>query len=144
MQQTDQADRRSVTDDRNGDRENGEAVSVYEWVADTARNNPVLVVGGAAALGAIAVIALSRRQPPPSNARLLERRLRRQLASAEKTLKQSVRDMRRSDFAEGLSELPGAVASRLGSLDAGQLEELAHRARGMLEQLASRISGAAR
>jgi hypothetical protein len=126
------------------DKSNGEAVSVYEWAADTARNNPMLVVGGAVAIGAIAVLALSRREPPQSNVQLLERRLRRQLVSAEKALKQSVKDIRRSDFGSGLGEFSGAVASRLGSLDTSQLEALAHSARRMLDHVAARVSSAVR
>ncbi len=141
MQQTDHAVGRE-----NGGRQNsnGEAVSVYEWAADTARNNPMLVVGGTVAIGAIAVLALSRRERPQSNVQMLERRLRRQLVSAEKALKQSVKDIRRSDFGNGLSELPGAVVSRLGSLDTSQLEALAHSARRMLDHVAARVSGAVR
>ena len=148
MQQTDHAASRNGTSNDaphgSGQQSNGEAVSVYEWVADTARNNPVLVVGGAAAIGAIAVLALTRRAPPPSNVKLLERSLRRQLASAEETLKRSVKDLRRADIGAGLSELPGAVASHLGNLDTSQLEALAHRARRMIDQVSQRISAAVR
>ncbi len=140
MEQRDHA----VSRDGNGQQANGEAVSVYEWVADTARNNPVLVVGGAAAIGALAVLALSRRAPPPSNVKLLERSVRRQMASAERALKQSVRDMRRSEIGAGLSELPGAVASRLGSMDTAHLEALADRARRIIDQVSARISAAVR
>jgi len=144
VQHTDQPESRIVAGDhRNGDHRN-DAVSVYEWAADTARNNPMLVVGGAVAIGAIAALALSSRREPKSNVQLLERRLRRQLVSAENALKQSVKDIRRSDIASGLSEIPGALASRIGSLDTSQLEGLAHSARRMLDHVAARVSSAVR
>jgi hypothetical protein len=128
-----------------GDHRNGEAASVYEWATETARHNPMLVIGGAVAIGAIAALALSsRREPPQSNVRQLESHLRRQLVSAEKALKKSVRDIRRSDVGTGLSELPEVVASRLGSMDTSQLEALAHSARRMLDNVAARVSGAVR
>lgn len=141
MQQSEHAESQNGANGKS----DGEAVSVYEWAATTARNNPMLVVGGAVAIGAIAALALSsRRETPQSNVRQLERSLRRQLVSAEKALKQSVKDIRRSDFGSGLSELPGAVASRLGNLDSSQLEALAHSARRMMDHVASRVSGIVR
>ena len=65
--------------------------SAYDWVRDTARNNPVLVVGGAVAVGALVVMAVtSRKSAPPSGVRAFERRIRRDIASAEKALRKSV------------------------------------------------------
>lgn len=111
--------------------------SVYEWVADTARNNPVLVIGGATAIGAIAVMALTRRSTPTSNLKTYERRLRRQVASAEKALKQS---MSSSRVAEGLAEFPAAIAGHIGSWDSSRLEALKNRAQNVVEQAATRVA----
>lgn len=123
--------------------ENGMSVqSAYDWVTDTARNNPVLVVGGAVAIGALAVMAVtSRKSAPPSRARAFERRIRREIASAEKALRKSVD---KSGFMSGLAELPTAVASRLGTWDSAQLEALKDRASHLAGQLAERASAVMR
>jgi hypothetical protein len=111
--------------------------SAYDWVADTARNNPVLVVGGAVAVGALVVMAVTaRKSSPPSAVRSFERRIRRDLASAEKAL----RRVDTSGFVSGLSELPSAVASRIGSWDTAQLQALSDRASQVAGQLASRAA----
>ena len=118
-----------------------EAQSVYTLVSDAARNNPVLVIGGAAAIGAIVVLALAKRETPPSGVRALERRLRRQVTSAEKALRQSVNASR---VADGLTEIPAAVASRLSTWDMSRIEALKDRAAQIVEQIASRVSSAVR
>lgn len=111
--------------------------SAYDWVTDTARNNPVLVVGGAVAVGALVVMAVTaRKSSPPSHVRSFERRIRRDLASAEKAL----RRVDTSGFVSGLAELPSAVASRIGSWDTSQLQALTDRASQVAGQLASRAA----
>lgn len=122
---------------------NGMSVqSAYDWVADTARTNPVLVVGGAVAVGALVVMAVtSRKTAPPSRVRAFERRIRRDIESAEKALRKSVD---RSGLMSGLADLPSAVASRLGTWDTAQLEALKDRASHLAGQLAERASAVMR
>jgi hypothetical protein len=126
----------------NGQSDSLSVQSAYDWVADTARSNPVLVVGGAVAVGALVVMAVTaRKSAPPSRARAFERRIRREIASAEKTLRKSVD---RSGFMTGLAELPTAVASRIGTWDAAHLEALKDRASHLAGQLAERASAVMR
>jgi hypothetical protein len=126
----------------NGQGDGMSVQSAYDWVADTARTNPVLVVGGAVAVGALVVMAVtSRKTPPPSRVRAFERRIRRDIASAEKALRESVD---KSGFVSGLAELPTAVASRLGTWDAAHLEALKDRASQLAGQLAARASAVMR
>ena len=116
--------------------------SACDWVTTTARDNPVLVVGGAVAVGALVAMAVaSRKSTPPSRVRSFERRIRRDIASAEKALRKSVDN---SGFASGLAELPTAVASRLGTWDTAQLEALGDRASQFARQIAARASAAMR
>jgi hypothetical protein len=101
--------------------------SSYEWVANTARSNPVLVVGGAIAVGALLVIIVSsQRSTPPARVRAFERRVRRDIASAEKALRKSYD--KSGGVLSGLAELSSAVASRFGTWDTAQLEALKDRA----------------
>ncbi len=112
--------------------------SAYDWVTDTARTNPVLVVGGAVAVGALVVMAVtSRKATPPSRVRSFERRIRRDIASAEKALRKSVDN---SGFVSGLAELPTAVASRIGTWDTTQLQALTDRASQVAGQIAARAA----
>lgn len=115
---------------------NGEAQSVYDWVADTARNNPVLVVGGAVAVGALVAMMVASRRTPPSRARAIERRIRRDLAAAE----QALRRVDTSGVTSSLMEIPSAVAARIGSLDTAQLDALRERASHLAGQIAARAS----
>jgi hypothetical protein len=115
--------------------------SAYDWVADTARNNPVLVVGGAVAIGALAVMAVTSRKAPQSRVRSIERQIRRDLASAEKALRRSVNN---SGMMSGLAELPSAVASHLGTWDTDRLEALKDRASQFASDVAARASAALR
>lgn len=115
--------------------------SAYDWVADTARNNPVLVVGGAVAVGALVVMAVTSRKAPQSRVRTFERQIRRDLASAEKALRRSVNN---SGVMSGLAELPSAVASRFSTWDADRLEALKDRASQFAGEVAARASAALR
>jgi hypothetical protein len=116
--------------------------SAYDWVTDTARNNPVLVVGGAVAVGALVAMAVTaRKASPPSRVRSFERRIRRDIASAEKALRKSVDN---SGFVAGLAEIPSAMASRIGSWDTAQLEALMSRASQLAGQVAARANEAVR
>ncbi|HWV80714.1 MAG TPA: hypothetical protein VNZ50_04750 [Hyphomicrobiaceae bacterium] len=98
--------------------------SAYDWVSDTARENPALVVGGAVAVGAIAALVLLNRKPQ-SRARALERRIGRELSSMEKALK---RNRPISSMADHLADASAAVSSRLGSWNMDALEGLIRRA----------------
>jgi hypothetical protein len=115
--------------------------SAYDWVADTARNNPVLVVGGAVAVGALVVMAVTSRKAPQSRVRTFEKQIRRDLASAEKALRRSVNN---SGVMSGLAELPSAVASRFSTWDADRLEALKDRASQFAGEVAARASAALR
>lgn len=122
----------------NGASEGLSVQSACDWVSDTARSNPVLVVGGAVAVGALVVMAVtSRKTTPPSRVRSFERRIRRDIASAEKALRKSVDN---SGFVSGLAELPTAVASRIGSWDTAQLEAVRDRASQVAGQIAARAA----
>ena len=126
----------------NGSDTGSSVQSAYDWVTDTARNNPVLVVGGAVVVGALVVMAVtSRKSAPPSGVRAFERRIRRDIASAEKALRKSVDS---SGFMSGLAEIPTAVASRLGTWDTTQLEALKDRATELAGQIAARASAVMR
>jgi len=121
---------------------NGATVqSAYDWVADTARNNPVIVVGGAVAVGALVVMAITSRKAPQSRVRSFERQIRRDLASAEKALRRSVNN---SGVMSGLAEFPSAVASRFSTWDADRIEALKDRASQFAGEMAARASAALR
>jgi hypothetical protein len=111
--------------------------SAYEWVTETAQKNPVLVVGGAVAVGALVVMAVTSRKAPQSRVRAFEKQLRRDLASAEKTLRRSVAS---SGAMSGLADLPSAMASRLGSWDTAHLDALKDRASQFAGDMAARAS----
>ena len=121
---------------------NGMSVqSAYDWVTDTARNNPVIVVGGAVAVGALVVMAITSRKAPQSRVRAFERQIRRDLASAEKSLRRSVGN---SGVMSGLADFPSAVASRFSTWDTAQLEALKDRASQFAGDMAARASAALR
>ena len=125
-------------DSANGRGDSFSVQSAYDWVANTARSNPVLVVGGAIAVGALVVMVVSsRRSTPPSHVRVFERRIRRDIASAEKALRKSVHG---SGLLSRLSELPSAIASQLGTWDTAQLEALKDRAGQLAGLLTERAS----
>ena len=108
--------------------------SAYDWVSDTARDNPALVVGGAVAVGAIAALVLLNRKPQ-SRARALERRIGRELNSMERALRKS-RPI--SGMADHLADASAAVSSRLGSWNMEALDGLVRRASDLTAQLARR------
>ncbi|MBN9265507.1 hypothetical protein [Hyphomicrobium sp. CS1BSMeth3] len=109
--------------------------SAFDWVADTARNNPTLVVGAAIAVGALAAIALSNRGASESRARSLERRLGRELASMERALR---RNRPLSRMSDRLADTSAAVASRLGSWNTEAVEGFIRRAAEISSELARR------
>ena len=133
-----------VSDERSHGPSNGQGnsfsvQSAYDWVANTARSNPVLVVGGALAVGALMVMVVSsRKSNPPTPVRAFERRIRRDIASAEKALRKSYD--KSGGFLSGLAELPSVVASRLGTWDPAQLEALKDRAGQVARLLTERAS----
>lgn len=111
--------------------------SAYDWVTDTARNNPILVVGGAVAVGVMVAMAVASRKAPQSRVRALEKKLRRDLVSAEKALRRSVGS---SGFMSSLAEIAPAVASRLGTWDTTQFDALKDRASKLAGEMAARAS----
>lgn len=113
----------------------------YDWVTETAQKNPVLVVGGAVAVGALVVMAVTSRKAPQSRVRAFEKQLRRDLASAERTLRRSVAG---SGVMSGLADLPSAMASRLSTWDTAQLDALKDRASQFAGEMAARASAAMR
>jgi hypothetical protein len=115
--------------------------SAYDWVTDTARKNPVLVVGGAVAVGALVVMAVTARKAPQSRVRAFERQLRRDLVSAEKSLRRSVAS---SGVLSGLADIPSAMASRVSTWDTAQLDALKDRASQIAGDMAARASAAIR
>ena len=122
----------------NGEGNSFSVQSAYVWVANTARSNPILVVGGAIAVGALMVMVVSSRSStPPAPVRAFERRIRRDIASAEKAMRKSFHS---SGFWSGLAELPSAAASRLGTWDSAQLEALKDQAGRFAGLVAERAS----
>lgn len=111
-----------------------EVRSAYDWVSDTARENPALVVGGAVAVGAIAALVLLNRTPQ-SRARTIERRIGRELHSMERALR---RNRPISGMADHLADASAAMSSRLGSWNMDALEGLISRASDVAAQLAKR------
>lgn len=109
--------------------------SAFDWVADTARENPALVVGAAVAVGAIAAIALTSRRAPETRVRTFEKRLGRELASMERALK---RNRPLSRISDQIADTSAAVTSRLGSWNMDALEGLVKRAADVSTQLARR------
>jgi len=108
--------------------------SAYDWVSDTARENPALVVGGAVAVGALAALVLLSRKPQ-SRARTLERRIGRELNSMERALR---RNRPISGMADHLADASAAVSSRLGSWNMDAFDNLVRRASDITAQLARR------
>jgi hypothetical protein len=111
-----------------------EIKSAYDWVSDTARDNPALVVGGAVAVGALAALVLLSRKPQ-SRARALERRIGRELGSMERALRKN-RPI--SGMADHLADASAAVSSRLGSWNMDALEGLVRRAGDISAELVRR------
>ncbi len=108
--------------------------SAYDWVSDTARENPALVVGGAVAVGALAALVLLNRKPQ-SRARVLEKRIGRELSSMERALR---RNRPISGMADHLADASAAVSSRLGSWNMDALEGLVRRAGEISSELVRR------
>ena len=108
--------------------------SAYDWVSDTARENPALVVGGAVAVGALAALVLLNRKPQ-SRARVLEKRIGRELSSMERALR---RNRPISGMADHLADASTAVSSRLGSWNMDALEGLVRRAGEISSELVRR------
>jgi hypothetical protein len=115
--------------------------AAYDWVTDTARKNPVLVVGGAVAVGALVVMAVTARKAPQSRVRAFERQLRRDLVSAEKSLRRGVAN---SGVMSSLADIPSAMASRLSTWDTAQLDALKERAGEIAGEIAARASAVVR
>jgi hypothetical protein len=109
-----------------------EDASIYDWVSDTARDNPALVVGGAVAVGALAAMVLINRRPQ-SRARAIEKRLGRELHAMEKALR-SRRPI--STMSDHLADASGALASNLRSWDMDALRGLFSRASDLSSQFA--------
>ena len=108
--------------------------SAFDWVNETARENPTLVVGGAVAIGALTALVLMNRKPQ-SRARTVEKRIGRELASMERALR---RNRPISTMTEHLADTSEALASRLGSWNVGALDSLVRRAADVSAQLARR------
>ncbi len=122
--------------DRTDHASNGtSAQSAYDWVADTARNNPALVVGAAVAVGALAAIAIANRNTSTSHVRTIEKRLGRELASMERALRKNRPLSRMTDQ---LADASSAVASRLGSWNMDAVEGFIRRAGEITSELARR------
>jgi hypothetical protein len=111
-----------------------EVRSAYDWVSDTARENPALVVGGAVAVGALAAIVLLSRKPQ-SRARTLERRIGRELSSMERALR---RNRPISSMADHLADASAAASSRLGTWNMDAVEGLIRRAGDLTAEFARR------
>lgn len=109
-----------------------EVGSVYDWVSDTARENPALVVGGAVAVGALAAMVLISRRPQ-SRARAIEKRIGRELHAMEKAIR-SRRPI--SSMSDHLADASGALASGLRSWDMDALRGLVSRAGELSSQFA--------
>jgi hypothetical protein len=119
----------------NGASNGGGAQSAYDWVAETARNNPALVVGAAVAVGALAAIALSNRGSSTSRVRTIEKRLGSELASMERALRKNRPLSRMSDH---LADTSAALASRMGSWNTDAIEGFIRRAGEITSELARR------
>jgi hypothetical protein len=115
--------------------------SAYDWVTETAQKNPVLVVGGAVAVGALVVMAVTARKAPQSRVRAFEKQLRRDLVSAEKSLRRSVAS---SGVMSGLADIPSAMASRFSTWDTAQLDALKDRASQFAGEMAARAAAVVR
>ena len=111
-----------------------EVRSAIDWVNETARENPTLVVGGAVAIGALAALVLMNRKPQ-SRARTVEKRIGRELASMERALR---RNRPISSMSDHLADTSEALVSRLGSWNVGALDGLVKRAADVSAQLARR------
>ena len=112
-----------------------EVGSIYDWVSDTAKTNPALVVGGALAVGAaVAMVLVSRK--PASRARAAEKRIGRELRSIEKTLR---RQRPISTASDRLADVSASLASTLSALDMGTLRGVANRAGELSSQVSRRF-----
>ncbi len=111
------------------------AASIYEWVSDTAKNNPALVVGGALAMGAAVAMVLANRRPV-SRARAVEKRISRDLRSIEKALS---RQRPISAASDRLADVSASIASTLGTLDKGTLRAVVDRAGEFSSQVSRRF-----
>lgn len=111
-----------------------EVRSAFDWVNETARENPTLVVGGAVAIGALAALLLMNRKPQ-SRARTVEKRIGRELASMERALR---RNRPISAMSDHLADASESLVSRLGSWNIGALDGLVKRAADVSTQLARR------
>lgn len=109
--------------------------SLFQYVSDAVRSNPVLVVGAAVAAGALAAMALSNRNPQRTAARSLERKLGRQLSSMETYLD---RNRPLSGLADSLAELSAAAASRMRWPDSKYLDGFMKSAQDVVSELSSR------
>jgi hypothetical protein len=111
-----------------------DADSVYDWVANKARDNPAQVIGGAAVVGALVTIALLSRRPQ-SRVRSLEKAIERDLRFMERMLRKR-RPL--STMSDRLTNASVSLASSFGSWDAERLWRLMERARELSSQVARR------
>jgi hypothetical protein len=124
-----------LEDNADASRNGASDQSAFDWVADTARNNPALVVGAAVAVGALAAMALANRNSSTSRVRTIEKRLGRELASMERALR---RNRPLSRMTDQLADTSAAVASRLGSWNMDAVEGFIRRAAEVSADLARR------
>lgn len=120
-------------DDSDSNSDGGD--SLFEYVSDVARSNPILVIGTALAAGALITMALSNRNPQRTTARNLERKLGRQLASMETYLD---RNRPLSGLADSLAELSAAAASRVRWPDSTYLDGFMKSARDVVAEVSDR------
>jgi hypothetical protein len=118
-----------------GSSESPEARSIYEWVSDTAKANPALVVGGALAIGAVAAMVLVGRGPQ-SRARAVEKRIGRELRSLDRAIR---RQRPISAASDRLADASASIASTLSAMDRGVLREVVNRASEFSSQVSRRF-----
>jgi len=119
-----------------GSGEPSQVGSIYDWVSDTARENPALVVGGALTVGAIAAMVLLSRKPE-SRARAVERRISRELRSMEKMIR---RQRPVSTISDRLADASASLASSFSAMDTDALRGLVRRT-GEISSQVSRRAG---
>lgn len=119
-----------------GSGQSSQVGSIYDWVSDTARENPALVVGGALTVGAIAAMVLLSRKPE-SRARAVERRISRELRSMEKMIR---RQRPVSTISDRLADASASLASSFSAMDTDALRGLVRRA-GEISSQVSRRAG---
>lgn len=110
-----------------------EEPSLADWATRSARENPVLAVGAAVAVGALAALAVRSLKAPPTRARSLEKQLSRQLTAMERALQ---RDRPLSTLADRLADTSAAITSRVASWDRGTIDDLLRRASDMTARFA--------